>query len=57
MMTTVFQRVRVGPYEIVHEIGRGGMAIVFLATDSRDGRSVALKLVPRSKRAKPDRNS
>ena len=45
-MTTVFQRVRVGPYEIVHEIGRGGMAVVFLATDSRDGRSVALKLVP-----------
>ena len=36
-MTTVFQRVRVGPYEIVREIGRGGMAVVFLATDSRDG--------------------
>jgi serine/threonine protein kinase len=46
MVTTVFERVRVGPYEIVHEIGRGGMAVVFLATDSRDGRSVALKLVP-----------
>jgi len=45
-MTTVFQRVRVGPYEIVHEIGRGGMAVVFAATDSRDGRRVALKLVP-----------
>jgi serine/threonine protein kinase len=45
-MTTVFQRVRVGPYEIVHEIGRGGMAVVFEATDSRDGRRVALKLVP-----------
>jgi len=45
-MTTVFQRVRVGPYEIVHEIGRGGMAVVFSATDSRDGRRVALKLVP-----------
>jgi eukaryotic-like serine/threonine-protein kinase len=45
-MTTVFQRVRVGPYEIVHEIGRGGMAVVFVATDSRDGRRVALKLVP-----------
>ena len=43
-MTTVFQRV--GPYEIVQEIGRGGMAIVFLATDSRDSRRVALKLVP-----------
>ena len=45
-MTTVFQRVRVGPYEIGHEIGRGGMAVVFVATDSRDGRCVALKLVP-----------
>ena len=45
-MTTVFERVRVGPYEIVHEIGRGGMAVVFFATDRRDGRHVALKLVP-----------
>jgi serine/threonine protein kinase len=45
-MTTVFQRVRVGPYEIGHEVGRGGMAVVFVATDSRDGRCVALKLVP-----------
>ncbi len=46
MMTTVFQRVRVGPYEIVHEIGRGGMAVVFFATDRRNDRPVALKLVP-----------
>src|SRR6185369_16186956 len=45
-MTTVFQRVRVGPYMIVREIGRGGMAVVFFATDSRDDRHVALKLVP-----------
>jgi serine/threonine protein kinase/tetratricopeptide (TPR) repeat protein len=43
-MTTVFQRV--GPYEIVKEIGRGGMAAVFLAEDSRHSRQVALKLVP-----------
>jgi serine/threonine protein kinase/tetratricopeptide (TPR) repeat protein len=43
-MTTVFQRV--GPYEILEEIGRGGMATVFLATDSRTNRRVALKLVP-----------
>ena len=45
-MTTVFHRVRVGPYKIVCEIGRGGMAVVFFATDSRDDRHVALKLVP-----------
>ena len=43
-MTTVFQRV--GPYEIVREIGRGGMAAVFLADDARHARQVALKLVP-----------
>ena len=43
-MPTVFQRV--GPYEILREIGRGGMAVVFLATDSRTGLQVALKLVP-----------
>ena len=43
-MTTVFQRV--GPYEIVREIGRGGMAAVFLADDTRHSRQVALKLVP-----------
>jgi serine/threonine protein kinase/tetratricopeptide (TPR) repeat protein len=43
-MTTVFQRV--GPFEIAEELGRGGMAAVFLARDSRNGRTVALKLVP-----------
>lgn len=42
-MTTLFQRV--GPYEIVREIGRGGMATVFLADDTRHSRKVALKLV------------
>ena len=44
MMTTVFHRV--GAYEILHEMGRGGMAAVFLATDTRTNRQVALKLVP-----------
>jgi serine/threonine protein kinase len=43
-MNTVFNSV--GPYEIVGEIGRGGMATVFLATDTRTHRQVALKLVP-----------
>jgi eukaryotic-like serine/threonine-protein kinase len=43
-MNTVFNSV--GPYEIVGEIGRGGMATVFLATDTRTDQRVALKLVP-----------
>ncbi len=43
-MTTVFQRV--GRFEIVREIGRGGMASVFLAEDTLSHQRVALKLVP-----------
>ncbi len=43
-METVFNSV--GPYEILTEIGRGGMATVFLASDTRSDRRVALKLVP-----------
>lgn len=42
-MATVFQRL--GPFEILEEIGRGGMAVVFLATDTRHNRRVALKIV------------
>jgi serine/threonine protein kinase/tetratricopeptide (TPR) repeat protein len=42
-MTTVFHHV--GPFEIVGQIGHGGMAQVFLADDTRHGRRVALKLV------------
>jgi serine/threonine-protein kinase len=42
-MTTVFRDI--GTYRIVREIGHGGMAIVFLAEDTRDARQVALKLV------------
>ena len=44
-MTTVFKQV--GPYEILRQIGHGGMAVVFLALDTRDDRRVALKLVQR----------
>src|SRR5438067_10698759 len=34
---------RVGPYVVVHRLGRGGMGEVFLARDSRLHRLVALK--------------
>ena len=43
-MTTVFNQI--GPYQIIKQIGQGGMATVFLARDTRAGRQVALKLVP-----------
>ena len=44
MNTGLFNRV--GPYEVEREIGRGGMAVVFLAKDTRTGIDVALKQVP-----------
>ena len=37
---------RVGPYELVSEIGRGGQGVVYLAEDSRIQRRVALKVLP-----------
>jgi hypothetical protein len=36
----------VGEFEIVRAIGRGGMGVVYLATDRRLGRQVALKSLP-----------
>jgi len=45
----LLQRVRLAladSYEIHSEVGRGGMAVVYLATDLRHDRTVAIKVLP-----------
>jgi eukaryotic-like serine/threonine-protein kinase len=42
----MFQQ-KIGDYEILDRLGRGGMADVFLAFDSKNDRRVALKLIER----------
>jgi RNA polymerase sigma factor (TIGR02999 family) len=45
---------RVGEFEIVRAIGRGGMGVVYLATDRRLHRNVALKSLPASLAGNPE---
>lgn len=46
---------KVGPYEIRSPIGAGGMGEVYRASDSRLGRDVALKVLPKTFAADADR--
>jgi len=45
---------RVGEFEIIRPIGRGGMGVVYLATDRRIPRQVALKALPVSLSGNPE---
>ena len=46
---------RLGPYEVQRELGRGGMGVVYLATDTRLDREVAIKALPAELASDPAR--
>ncbi|HEX5058301.1 MAG TPA: protein kinase [Kofleriaceae bacterium] len=48
-------RARVGQYELIREIGRGGMGTVYLARDTRLARRVAIKFIAYSSAAMNER--
>ena len=52
---TVRPGTRVGPYEIVAQIGAGGMGEVYRARDTRLGRDVAIKVLPAEFAEDPER--
>ena len=47
----------IGPYEVISQLGEGGMGVVFRGRDSRLQRDVALKVLPDNFASDPDRLS
>ncbi len=48
---------RLGPYEILSPIGKGGMGEVYKATDTRLDRTVAIKVLPEHLAESPERKA
>ena len=46
---------KLGPYEILSPLGAGGMGEVYLATDSKLDRRVAIKVLPEALTSDPER--
>src|SRR5262245_7064593 len=45
---------RLGPYRVLHQLGKGGMGIVYLAIDTRNQRQVAIKVLPKGRESEED---
>ena len=49
--------VRLGPYEVLAAIGKGGMGEVWRARDTKLGREVVIKTLPEAFASDPDRRA